>query len=615
MTDTLKPAIRRAFTWWMTLFIITLSVTMGYTLYLVRLDASLQKLAGEHNYLLGQASSLFSAELGDVKQSTILLDTHLRDLIRDKNGPVSIRDTFATLGKGHPGISQIRWLSLDGREIYRVDYDDNGTVSVPKSELQDKSQRDYFKQATQLLPGELLLSQINLNMENGRVQTPYEPTIRGILRAQENHPLGNGYFVVNISLTKLFKQLKSLSSERNHLIIGSSDHRWLLHYQPFKEWSPDLNNAPHHLEIDKPQLYQTLIDRPAVALYRNSKNDIYSGHKLALNTDITSEATTLYFLVKTQRNVFSLLHRRAALPAIVLSLMIFVGGGLFFFRELRNKLALEALSHQLEKDKKDLATSLEREKLLQDELVEAEKMASLGILVAGVSHELSTPIGGAVMSVSSIQQRTQEIEKKFDNALSKRELQEYLEHCEKSAQLALENLSRSGDLIKRFKRLAVDRGNEESASFNLALTVDDLVRSLGPLLKKRKTNIEVSVPDNITMMSYPGVLSQVLQNLITNSIDHAMTKEKPLEIYLKAFTQDKQVVITVRDNGAGISDSVRHRIYEPFITTSRGQGNTGLGLHLVHQWVNRVLEGQIAFDSSNAGTVFILTIPQNVSVA
>lgn len=614
MADLIKPAMRRASTWWMALLVVTLSFTMGYTLYLVRLDASLQKLAGEHNYLLGQASSLFSAELGDVRQSTLLLNTHLQEIIRSKSESISVSDAFSTMGKAHPNIAQIRWLSLRGNEIYRVNFDETGAVVTPDTELQNKSQRDYFKQATHLQPGELLLSHIDLNVENGQVQIPYEPTIRGILRTSKSHPLGSGFLVVNISLSRLFKELKNLSTDRNHLIIGSSDNRWLLHYQPFKEWSPDLNNAPHNLEVDKPELYRTLTEHPAVAMFRNDYGDIYSGHKLALNADTSGPPSTLYFLVKTQREIFSQLHRAASLPAIALAMTVFVCGGLSFIRELRNKLTLEALSRQLEKDKKDLAISLEREKLLQNELVEAERMASLGILVAGVSHELSTPIGGAIISVSSIQQRTHEIEKKMNKALSKRELQEYLTHCEQSSLLALENLNRSGDLIKRFKRLAVDRGNEESASFDLSLIVDDLVRSLGPLLKKRQTNISVAIPENIAMMSFPGILSQVLQNLITNCIDHAMTDQKPLQIYMKAFTQGEQVIVTVRDNGAGISESVRHRIFEPFITTSRGQGNTGLGLHLVHQWVNMVLEGQISFDSSSEGTVFILTLPQNVSM-
>ncbi len=594
-------------------FAIILSISAGYTLYLVRLDSALQKVAAEHNYLLGQASSMFNAELGDVRQSTILLDTHLQDLLGNTNERAIVNNALQRVGEGHAALSQIRWLSTDGVEQYRVDFEGNNKIVIPAESLQDKSQRYYFQQALNLAPGKMLLSPIDLNVENGQVQTPYVPTVRGILRANDDHPMGDGYLIVNFALTDLFKQLKSLSNERARLLIASGESRWILHYEDFKEWTPDLNAPAHNLKADKPQLFQTLATRPAVALFRNSENDVYSGHTLHLNTGTERQRTTLYFIVKTPGNVFSRLHREAVLPALGLAFLILIGGGLLFTRELRNKLSLEALSRQLEKDKKELATSLEQQKLLQDELVEAEKMASLGILVAGVSHELSTPVGGAVMSVSSIQQRTQEIVKKLDKGLSKRELEEFLEHSRQSSQLALDNLGRSGDLIKRFKRLAVDRGNEESARFDLAGSIDDLVRSLGPLLKKRQAQIDVTVPQHITMVSFPGVLSQVLQNLITNCIDHAVTEQKHLHIYLNATVQSGQVTITVRDNGSGVSESVRQRIFEPFITTSRSEGNTGLGLHLVHQWVNMVLEGQISFDSSNEGTMFILCIPQNIS--
>lgn len=594
-------------------FAIILSISAGYTLYLVRLDSALQKVAAEHNYLLGQASSMFNAELGDVRQSTILLDTHLQDLLGNTNVRAIVNNALQRVGEGHAALSQIRWLSTDGVEQYRVDFEGNNKIVIPAESLQDKSQRYYFQQALDLAPGEMLLSPIDLNVENGQVQTPYVPTVRGILRANDDHPMGDGYLIVNIALTELFKQLKSLSNEQARLLIASGEDRWILHYKDFKEWAPDLNAPAHNLKTDKPQLFQTLATRPAVALFRDSENDVYSGHTLHLNTGTKRQRTTLYFLAKTPGNVFSRLHREAVFPALGLAFLILIGGGLLFTRELRNKLSQETLSRQLEKDKKELATSLEQQKLLQDELVEAEKMASLGILVAGVSHELSTPVGGAVMSVSSIQQRTQEIIKKLDKGLSKRELEEFLEHSRQSSQLALDNLGRSGDLIKRFKRLAVDRGNEESASFDLAGSIDDLVRSLGPLLKKRQAQINVTVPQHITMVSFPGVLSQVLQNLITNCIDHAVTEQKHLHIYLNATVQSGQATITVRDNGSGVSESVRQRIFEPFITTSRSEGNTGLGLHLVHQWVNMVFEGQISFDSSNEGTMFILCIPQNIS--
>ncbi|WP_414828498.1 sensor histidine kinase [Alteromonas sp. H39] len=614
MRETITPVLLRASTWWMLLVAFFLAASTGYTLYLVRLDGALQKLAGEHNGVLGRASSLFSAEMGDVRLSTTLLDTHLQDLITERADSSTIIDALMRIGKGHPAISQIRWLSVEGMEMYRINFDGSNAVSVPPSGLQDKSQRQYYQQATALRPGELMVSSIDLNVESGQVQTPYEPTIRGILRAHSNHPLGDGFFVVNIALTTLFSQLKTLSTNHVHLLIASNDDRWLLHTEPAKEWTIDRSSTPHSLKIDTPQLYLALNEQSAVALFRNSRDDIYSGHKFRLNTGSTKQSATLYFLAETQSNIISRLHREALLPAIGLALMVLLISGLIFYRDWRNTFALEVLSKQLKKDKNELATSLEREKLLQDELVEAEKMASLGILVAGVSHELSTPIGGAVMSVSSIQQRTQEFVKKASNGLSKKQLDDYLKHCADSAQLALENLNRSGDLIKRFKRLAVDRGNEESASFDLALTIDDLVRSLSPLLKRQEATLDVSVPANITMLSFPGILSQVLQNLITNCIDHANVDGRRLHIHLKASVQGEQVTITIRDNGGGISDLVRHRLFDPFITTARNKGNTGLGLHLVHQWVNRVLEGQISFDSSPEGTLFILCIPQDIGV-
>ena len=614
MSATVSSSLRRPAIWLAALLTILLSVSIGYAVYLTKFDSDMQKLAAEHNYILGKANRLLNAELGDVRNSTRLLSAHLRDLLNSQSSRRSVDSAIARVGLSHPSISQLRWLSETGMELHRVNFSNGKSSIVNKDSLQNKQTRYYFTQAKSLRPGELALSPIDLNVENGAVQIPYTPTIRGIYKPITNHPLGNGYFIANFALVDLFENLSNIATARSHLVIAEGDDRWILHYETEKEWAPDLSNEPHNIMTDKPAVFREFRHRPSISLYQNEHNDIYSGIKSSLNAGSHQNATSLYFLVKTEQQFFSELVRQAMIPAISVALFVMLLGGLYFLREIRNKLALEQLSQQLALDKQQLATSLEQQKLLQDELIESEKMASLGILVAGVSHELNTPLGSAILSVSGIQKRTAEITSKLETGLTRKELEHFLSRSADNAEIALTNLNRSAELIKRFKRLAVDRGDEVSAHFKLNLVLDDLSRSITPLVKSNRVTLELSVPSSISMLSYPGIISQVVQNLIVNCLDHAFAEQKNPRIWVVATLQNNRVTLKVKDNGRGIDESVLPRLFDPFITTARGKGNTGLGLHLVHQWVTMVLEGQITVESSATGTTFTLTFPRNVSI-
>lgn len=248
----------------------------------------------------------------------------------------------------------------------------------------------------------------------------------------------------------------------------------------------------------------------------------------------------------------------------------------------------------------------------QDKLVESEKMASLSGLVAGVSHEINTPVGNAVTAASHLQEQFGDIQQRYQAGQMKRaDFEGHLEQTERGLGIILSNLERAHELVQSFKQVAVDQNSEAREDFQVCAYLEKVITSLDPTLKKTPHRVELDCDQEVILHSYPGALSQVVTNLVMNSVSHAY--EESAEggtMRLRVRAQEGELLLDYSDDGAGIPPEVQERIFEPFFTTKRGQGGSGLGMHVVYNLVTQKLGGEIVCHSTpGEGTRFAISLP------
>jgi len=260
---------------------------------------------------------------------------------------------------------------------------------------------------------------------------------------------------------------------------------------------------------------------------------------------------------------------------------------------------------------RDLQQTLEDLQRTQKQLVLSEKLAALGELVAGVAHEINTPVGVALSAGSTLAEKNRTLAGLFAQGEMKRsDLAQFLDDSREGAEMILANLNRASELIRSFKMVAVDQVSEQRRIFNVKHYIDEILRSLRPKLKKTRHQVEVRCDNDLVVESYPGAFSQILTNLIINSLLHAFGPEQAGVIRIEAARNNGILEIRYMDNGKGMPAEIRDRIFEPFFTTARSQGSTGLGLHIVFNIVTRTLGGTIVCESApGQGTSFHVTMP------
>lgn len=254
---------------------------------------------------------------------------------------------------------------------------------------------------------------------------------------------------------------------------------------------------------------------------------------------------------------------------------------------------------ELEKANEELKISLETLETTRDKLVQSEKMAALGELVAGVAHEINTPVGVGVTAASFLDTKTKEFRKIYESGNLKRsELESYLNTIEEISGSILINMERAAELISSFKQVAVDQSSGEARVFNLKTYINEILLSLRPKLKKTSHEINVSCDEDIEINSFPGAFSQILNNLIMNSLFHGFKGMENGSIDIDIKRENDSIRFVYRDNGAGMPEEKCSKIFDPFYTTMRGQGGTGLGMSIVFNLVTQTLAGSIECTSS-----------------
>jgi signal transduction histidine kinase len=253
----------------------------------------------------------------------------------------------------------------------------------------------------------------------------------------------------------------------------------------------------------------------------------------------------------------------------------------------------------------------------QEGLVRAEKMAALGSLVAGVAHELNTPIGNIVMVSSTQQERNAQFGQHLAaNQLTRRGLEEYLAQANEGADLVFHNATRAAELIQSFKQVAVDQSSDRLRSFDLATQIAEVLSVTAPVFRKKNIAIERDLQPGIAMTTYPGPLGQVLTNLLVNAVIHAFDDRDDGAIVVRCRASDGTAVVEVQDNGCGMAPEVVAKIFDPFFTTKLGKGGSGLGLHISHNIVYGPLRGRLRVRSAcGQGSTFTMELPCQIGVA
>jgi len=261
---------------------------------------------------------------------------------------------------------------------------------------------------------------------------------------------------------------------------------------------------------------------------------------------------------------------------------------------------------------KETARALQDLRQTQESLLQAERLASLGSLVAGVAHEINTPVGIALTSASVLKGATDDIQLAVSTTgIKKSEILRYLDTAAESARLIMNNAYRAAHLIHSFKQIAVDQTSEARRPFGLHDYIEEIVSSLQPKLKKTKITLALDCPTDIVLDSYPGAFAQIITNLTLNCVEHAFEADQPGEIAIAARQDEDVVELHVSDNGKGIAPDVLDRIFDPFFTTRRGQGGTGLGLNIVYNLIVKQFGGTITVASTlDQGTHFTVRIPR-----
>lgn len=303
--------------------------------------------------------------------------------------------------------------------------------------------------------------------------------------------------------------------------------------------------------------------------------------------------------IQTQKN---LLTASILIAILFFSLMIAL---------YRIFVAKKKASSLLEKKNRQLEQAMSNLHLAQEQLIESEKMASLGGMVAGIAHEVNTPAGIVLTADTSLLENTKLLQQQIANGtMTKADLIEYLDYSIECNNISVENIKRVASLIKTFKQVAVDQSNNEFLEFNLAAYIDEILASLQYLFEDNEHEISVQIEDSIILKSYPTVYFQLINTLISNSLIHGFENIKHGRIELTFTSQNDTLFFSYKDNGKGASKEVINKIFDPFYTTKRGAGSSGLGTHILYNMVTQLLKGKVSCQQNRPhGLIFDFELP------
>ncbi|MFC0120383.1 sensor histidine kinase [Pseudoalteromonas xiamenensis] len=345
--------------------------------------------------------------------------------------------------------------------------------------------------------------------------------------------------------------------------------------------------------IDKVAEYRKKLDQTQKELIIS--NEKLDQHNLQLEQEVARKTSNLsQAMMDLQQQKYELEKQKLTLTEEV---------------DRRRQTEQELLTKQ-----KELERYLDELNLAQERLVGSEKMAALGGLVAGITHDINTPVGIGVTATSFLQERLEQIEIAYkEKTLSPKALEEFINDAKQSTSLLTTNLDRASELVASFKQIAVDQASEAVRTINFKEYLGEVIKSLHPKLKKTKHNINVSCPDDLILNLPAGAISQIFTNLIMNSLIHGFEEMNIGTIDIAITEDNDDVKIVYKDNGKGVSKAQLEKLFDPFFTTKRDQGGSGLGTHITLNLVKQTLNGEIEVESEEGkGLTYYIRFPKDM---
>jgi signal transduction histidine kinase/ligand-binding sensor domain-containing protein len=375
---------------------------------------------------------------------------------------------------------------------------------------------------------------------------------------------------------------------------------------------PLMNKYAHKLEGYQDEWIQTDANN-RVATYTNLDPGTYTFRVKGSNSDgiWNEEGTFIYIIIRPP-------FWRTKLAYLVYGVLflIILRGYIYWRTRLlrKEKIVLEKQvnerTEELLNQKEELQSTLEILQKTQEQLIESEKMAALGGLVAGVAHEINTPVGIGITAASSLQEELQKMASRYKNdEISRKDFKEFLDAVNYAAILILKNLERTASLIQSFKQVSVDQISEQQRVFNLKSYLDDIIRSLSPKFRQKEIMFNIVCDERLEVNSFPGAFAQIFTNLLMNSMTHGFNEKQKGTITIQVSQKNTVLNIEYSDDGAGISKKDLPHIFEPFFTTDQGRG-TGLGLNILYNIIKQKLQGNVSCTSTpGEGARFIMELP------
>ena len=530
---------------------------------------STQHRIGADLHTLHEAEALSMSAQDDLIRSAIVrLTNDIRLVARiaasaEARDPRTAGDTWAAFMRdflaAHPDYAQARWLDGACREQVRLDARPDGVHRAAENALQDKSQRSYCAPGRTLAPARSALTHMEPNVEHGRIVEPIEPTLRVISRSFNASGEAIGIMILNYNAGALLDAL-ARAAPFGQFITASG------------LWSARLI-APSQDDpaVDAPRWY-VLSQVPAAR-------------------------------IAALRDAATVDHARIASIALLVLTALSTA---LAHAQLKRQHATAALARA----NADLSATIERLEHSRADLVRSEKLSSLGVLVAGIAHEVNSPLGAAMLAADALDTQLRALEQAYANGLRHSDMRSFSADHQAGLGVLHDNLRRAAVLLRQFQQVAADRATATRDTFILAELVQDVLAVMGSTLRHSGHTIEVDVPADLTLDSYPGPLGQILQNLLGNAVMHAYADGQTGRIRIQAQCVRQQLTLSVIDDGRGIAPAERERVWDPFVTTAQARGGTGLGLHICQQLASAVLGGHIAqVDTATPGTHMRLTIP------
>ncbi|OUS72045.1 ATP-binding protein [Pseudoalteromonas sp. A601] len=383
-------------------------------------------------------------------------------------------------------------------------------------------------------------------------------------------------------LTEQIEDLELNDLEGQHINIETTEHNEL------KVMEQSFNKL-----IDKVVQYRQELEHTQKELIIS--NEKLDQHNLQLEQEVARKTSNLsQAMMDLQQQKYELEKQKLTLTEEV---------------DLRRHTEQELLTKQ-----KEMQRYVDELNLAQERLVGSEKMAALGGLVAGITHDINTPVGIGVTATSFLQERLMQIEAAYkDKTLSPKALEEFINDAKQSTSLLTSNLDRASELVASFKQIAVDQASEAVRTINFKEYLGEVIRSLHPKIKNTSHHINLDCPEDLTLNLPAGAISQIFTNLIMNSLIHGFDGLNNGVIDILIKDDDSQVIIDFKDNGNGVSEQQLEKLFDPFFTTKRDQGGSGLGTHITFNLVKQTLSGEIEASSSPGnGLHYHISFPKDM---